>query len=30
MRSLQVIALLLLTTQAVKLNDDLFDEGEED
>ena len=30
MRSLQVLALLLLTTQAVKLNDDIMDEGEED
>ena len=30
MRSLLVIAALVLTTQAVKLNDDLFDEGEED
>ena len=30
MRSLQVLALLMLTTQAVKLTDDLFDEEESD
>ena len=30
MKYVQIVAMLLLTSQAVKLNDDLFDEGEED